>query len=42
MPPATVVTSVNATLPALQGGVPSPLSISATGAGITDWRYKKQ
>jgi tetratricopeptide (TPR) repeat protein len=37
-----VVTSVNATLPALQGGVPSPLSISATGAGITDWRYKKQ
>lgn len=38
----TVVASVNATLPALQGGVPSPVSVTGTGQGIVDWRYKKQ
>ena len=37
-----VVASANATLPALQGGVPSPVSVNATGQGIADWRYKKQ
>lgn len=37
-----LVASVNATLPALQAGLPAPVSVSATGQGITDWRYKKQ
>lgn len=37
----TVVATVNATIPALQAGVPSPVSVSATGQGIVDWRYKK-
>lgn len=37
-----VVASVNATLPALQAGVPSPVSVAGTGQGIVDWRYKKQ
>jgi tetratricopeptide (TPR) repeat protein len=35
-----VVTTVSATLPALQAGVSSPFSVSATGQGITDWRYR--
>ena len=35
-----VVATVGATLPALKAGVTSPVSVSATGQGITDWRYR--
>ncbi len=37
-----VVTTVNATLPALQAGATSPVAVSATGQGITDWRYRRK
>ncbi len=36
----SVVATVSATLPALKAGVTSPVSVSATGQGITDWRYR--
>ena len=35
-----VVTTVSATLPALQAGATSPVTVRATGQGITDWRYR--
>jgi len=35
-----VVTTVGVTLPALQAGATSPVTVSATGQGITDWRYR--
>jgi tetratricopeptide (TPR) repeat protein len=38
----TVVTSVEVTLPALDPAATSPVNVTATGQGITDWRYKKK
>lgn len=38
----TVISSVEVTLPALQAGIPSPVSVAGTGAGIAGWRYKKK
>ncbi len=38
----TVVATAEATLPALQAGIQSPVNVSASGSGITGWRYKKK
>jgi tetratricopeptide (TPR) repeat protein len=38
----TVISSVDLTVPALQAGVPSPVNVAGTGAGIVSWRYKKK
>jgi len=35
-----VVATVGATVPALRAGATSPFTVSATGQGITDWRYR--
>ena len=37
-----VVATVGATLPPLKAGVASPVTVSATGQGITDWRYRRK
>jgi len=37
-----VVTSVEATLPALDPGISNPVNVTATGPGITNWRYRRK